>query len=178
MKICCCRSALPVSAMMLKDVEAPGKQADLTTEKLPAGLEAKASEPVDLLTVNLQEENQSLKSSFLDTMPKETLEKDTLNIQISSSQVQGQISKPRTTLANQSLKSSFLDTVPKETLEKDPMSIQIRSPQVQISKPQTSLSFVKSLSLNKVPSDNKQTQEPKAKPRLPIKSKWMIFLVR
>ncbi|XP_042868211.1 uncharacterized protein LOC122250704 isoform X2 [Penaeus japonicus] len=162
-------SALPVSAMMLKDVEAPGKQADLTTEKLPAGLEAKASEPVDLLTVNLQEENQSLKSSFLDTMPKETLEKDTLNIQISSSQVQGQISKPRTTLANQSLKSSFLDTVPKETLEKDPMSIQIRSPQVQISKPQTSLSFVKSLSLNKVPSDNKQTQEPKAKPRLPIK---------
>ncbi|ROT71288.1 hypothetical protein C7M84_010393 [Penaeus vannamei] len=91
-------SALPVSAMMLKDVEASSAQADLTTGKLPADLEAKAGEAENLLTVSLQGENQSLKNSFLDTLPKVPLEKDSLDIQISQPQIQGQVSKPRTAL--------------------------------------------------------------------------------
>lgn len=116
--VCCCRSALPVSAMMLKDVEASSAQADLTTGKIPTDLEAKAGEAENLLTVSLQEENQSLKSSFLDTLPKVPLEKDPLDIQISSPQIQGQVSKPRTALPfAKSLSLSKVQSTDKQTLE-------------------------------------------------------------
>ncbi|XP_037777176.1 uncharacterized protein LOC119574154 [Penaeus monodon] len=111
-------SALPVSAMMLKDVEASSAQADLTTGKIPTDLEAKAGEAENLLTVSLQEENQSLKSSFLDTLPKVPLEKDPLDIQISSPQIQGQVSKPRTALPfAKSLSLSKVQSTDKQTLE-------------------------------------------------------------
>lgn len=103
---------------MLKDVEASSAQADLTTGKLPADLEAKAGEAENLLTVSLQGENQSLKNSFLDTLPKVPLEKDSLDIQISTPQIQGQVSKPRTALPfAKSLSLSKVLSTDKQTLE-------------------------------------------------------------
>ncbi|ROT80358.1 putative gastrula zinc finger protein XlCGF57.1-like [Penaeus vannamei] len=125
-------SALPVSAMMLKDVEASSAQADLTTGKLPADLEAKAGEAENLLTVSLQGENQSLKNSFLDTLPKVPLEKDSLDIQISTPQIQGQVSKPRTALPfAKSLSLSKVLSTDKQTLEtktKPRLPIKMQSP--------------------------------------------------